>query len=276
MNTAPLVSIVTPSFNQGRFLGDTLESVRRQDYPAIEHLVVDGGSSDDSVAIIRRQADRLAWWVSEKDAGQTDALCKGLRHATGRYFMWLCSDDMLEPSMVSIAVDHLERHPGVACVYGDRLRMDAKGNIYSLQRHPEFRPWMLRWWYTLPQETALIRRDALDAAGGLDASLHMAMDFDLWCRLSRRYHIEHIPAFLGRFRAHADNKSTHFAAQLAGAEGGPYFNEYLTVYRRHFGAANWRRRMALSRRLWPLLIAADARSAAYRAKRKRALALMSA
>lgn len=241
----PLVSIVTPSFNQAKYLEETILSALGQEYPNIEYIIVDGGSTDGSVEIIRQYADRLAWWVSEKDAGQTDALIKGFAHAYGKYMTWLCSDDVLEPSAISILVDYLERHPDVACSYGDRIRIDAKGNIIAAARYAQFRPWFLRWGWGLPQETSLFRREAYDAVGGLDVSLHMAMDFDLWCKLAKKYAIRHIPAFLGRFRSHPTNKSSIFtrSEDTTGLREG-YPVEFAMVYERHFGKplSGWKRR----------------------------------
>lgn len=263
-NDLPWVSLVTPSFNQAAFLEETIQSVLRQDYPNIEYLVVDGGSTDGSVDILRRYADRLAWWVSEPDNGQTHAIIKGFARARGKYLGWLCSDDVLEPSMVSISVDYHRRHPEVACTHGDRIRIDAKGNIYSLLRYPEFRPWFLRYGMTLPQETTLFTREAYDAVGGLDESLHMAMDFDLWCKFSARYAIRHIPAVLGRFRAHATNKSTQFTHQAESADSGPYFEEYRRLFPRHFGRAYRPARHAAAKRWHTLLALLDRRSRRYR------------
>ena len=114
--TPSLVSIVTPSFNQARFLEATIQSVLSQDYPQIEYMIVDGGSSDGSVEIIRRYQDRLAWWVSEPDRGQTDAINKGFARARGGILAWINSDDTYQPGAVSEAVTFLETHPEVGMV----------------------------------------------------------------------------------------------------------------------------------------------------------------
>ena len=111
MPDLPLVSIITPSFNQARFLEATLRSVLEQDYPRIEYLVVDGASSDGSVDIIRRYADQLTWWVSEKDSGQSEAINKGLRRARGEFIGWLNSDDIYLPGAVAAAVQIFQSHP---------------------------------------------------------------------------------------------------------------------------------------------------------------------
>lgn len=235
MSDFPLVSIVTPSYNQGQFLEETILSVLRQDYPNIEYIIIDGGSTDGSVDIIRKYEDRLAYWVSEKDRGQTHAINKGFARATGSVLGWLCSDDVLEPSMVSISMHFLSRYPSIGMTYGDRVRIDKKGTIYSMQRFPAFRPYYLHWGFSIPQETVLFRREVFKAVGGLDESLHMAMDFDLWCKISKVSSIRHIPTFLGRFRAHVTNKSSVFTKQTEHSgfsEGWPA--EYARVYEKHF------------------------------------------
>lgn len=257
----PIVSIVTPSYNHAQYLEGTILSVLNQDYPNIEYIVVDGGSSDESVDIIKKYGGRITHWESEKDRGQTHALMKGFAKATGKYLAWLCSDDLLEPSMVSISVDYHERHPDVGCTYGDRVRIDKKGNIYSLQRYAEFRPWFLRWCFSLPQETTLFRRAVFESVGKLDESLHMAMDYDLWCRINRVSKIRHIPAVLGAFRAHKSNKSSLFSNQ-AKSEGA-YFDEFLRVYERYYGQCIGGAGIRLSKLLFTVLPLLDRRTKSY-------------
>ena len=126
-NALPKVSIVTPSFNQASFLEQTLRSVLEQDYPNLEYIVIDGGSTDGSVEIINKYADQLAYWQSQPDQGQTDAINQGFAHATGEILAWLNSDDLLLPGAVSAAVRALEEHPEAAMVYGDALLINAQG-----------------------------------------------------------------------------------------------------------------------------------------------------
>lgn len=244
--TLPLVSIITPSLNQGKFFEQTIQSVINQDYPNIEYIIIDGGSTDNSLEIIHKYKNHLAYWVSEKDEGQTHAIIKGFNKAHGKYITWLCSDDLIEPSMISISVTFLENHPEWAMTYGDRIRYDAKSNMIGYHRYCEFRPWLLKWGFAIPQETILIRRQAYDRSGGLDKSLRMAMDFDLFCKVYKIGKIKHLPAFFGRFRSHTSNKSTHFSnevLQKGFKEGYPL--ELTTVYQRHFKKSfpvgKWRR-----------------------------------
>lgn len=228
----PLVSIVTPSFNQARFLEETLLSVQRQDYPRIEHIVVDGGSTDGSVDVIRRHGSRLARWVSERDNGQSDAIRKGFAMAAGAVFAWLNSDDTLMPGAIGVAVRELMRDPALGLVYGDRLEIDARGNVVGTVRLPSHQCAMFRRNFTIPQETALFRRTLYEAVGGVDVGLRFAMDFDLWVRLSAAAPMRHLPVFLGSYRRHDTSKSVEMDA---GESEHGYRQESEAVYRRHFG-----------------------------------------
>jgi glycosyltransferase involved in cell wall biosynthesis len=249
----PLVSIVTPSFNQAQFLEQTILSVLGQDYANIEYIVMDGGSSDGSVDIIRRHEERIASWTSERDNGQTDGIRRGFARSTGEILAWLNSDDLLAPSAVRIAVGALRRFADAGTVYGDRLHIDAKGNVIGINRMPAFYPSMFRRNITLPQETVFFRRDAYEKAGGLDESLAFSMDFDLWVRLAKVAPMRHVPAFLGSYREHPASKSI---------TPRKYMDEHQRVYAKHFAgralpaglAATWNRlqhkaRLAIEQRL---------------------------
>ena len=231
----PLVSIITPSYNQGKFIEETIQSVLKQDYSNIEYIIIDGASSDDTIEIIKKYEKKISFWSSEPDGGQTDAIIKGFNRANGKYITWLCADDLIEPSMITISVAFLEANPEIAMTYGNRIRYDAKSNMIGYHRYCEFRPWLLRWGFAIPQETTLIRREAYDRSGGLDKSLKMAMDFDLYCKISKTGHIRHLPVFLGRFRSHTNNKSTFFNNEISKTgfnAGAPL--ELAIVYQNHF------------------------------------------
>jgi glycosyltransferase involved in cell wall biosynthesis len=207
-STFPLVSIVTPSYGQVRFLENTIQSVFDQDYPNIEYIIVDGGSSDGSVEIIRRYADRLAWWVSEKDRGQTDAINKGFARAKGDILAWLNSDDTYAPHAITEAVEFLRARPEVGLVYGDANFIDENGNV--LGRFPaaqtDYR--RLRQGYVhIPQQASFWRAYLWRKVGPLDPSFYFAMDYDLWVRLSKLAPVHYVPRLWANFRLHAQGKT---------------------------------------------------------------------
>lgn len=204
----PLVSIVTPSFNQASFLEETMRSVLEQDYPNIEYIVVDGGSTDGSVEIIRRYADRLAWWISEADRGQTDAINKGFAQANGEIFAWLNSDDIYLPGAIRQAVSYLENHPEAGMVYGDADLIDEQGNLIGKfpARQTSYRR-LRRGYVHIPQQAAFFRASLWRQVGPLDPTFYFAMDYDLWVRLARRAPLHYHPELWANFRLHDTGKS---------------------------------------------------------------------
>ena len=222
----PLVSIVTPSYNQGRFIEDTIQSVLGQDYPNLEYIVVDGGSTDQTLEVLRRHEGRLRW-ISEPDGGQSEAINKGFRMARGEIVSWLNSDDTYVPGAVTKAVAYLRACPDVAMVYGEGYLLDEAGRV--TRRFPSTEPfslWRLVYFsdYIL-QQTAFWRRCVFDAVGMLDESLHYGMDWDFWIRVAKRFEIAYIPEFLGNLREYAAAKTF---------SGGLHrFSELASMMRRH-------------------------------------------
>ena len=207
MTDFPLVTIVTPSYNQAVFLERTILSVLNQDYSNIEYIVIDGGSTDGSIDIIKKYQDRISFWISESDNGQSQAINKGFKKATGEIFNWLNSDDLLMPSATTIAVHYLERQPDYGMVYGDRLVVDENDNVLGCVELPSFSRCFYRFGRFLPQETGFFRRDIWNRANGLDESLHISMDRDLWLKFMKLSNIYHIPFVMGSWRQHANAKS---------------------------------------------------------------------
>jgi glycosyltransferase involved in cell wall biosynthesis len=234
MFDAPLVTIVTPSLNQVAFLEETIQSVIQQDYPHIEYIIVDGGSTDGSVDIIRTHQQHLKYWVSEPDKGQSNAINKGFAQATGAIFSWLNSDDLLAPSAVRIATHFLSVYPEIGLAYGDRLHIDAKRNVVGVLRCPSHDNGMFKKNITLPQESTFFRRNVFDSVGGLDEDLHFSMDFDLWCKIARVSRMRHIPTFMGYFREHGVAKSVTFHDVSKDAHNS-FRVEHQRVFQRHFG-----------------------------------------
>lgn len=244
----PKVSIVTPSYNQGEFLEETILSVLNQDYPNIEYIIIDGGSTDGSVDIIRKYADRLAYWVSEPDAGQAHALNKGFARGNGSILGWLNSDDLYQPGAITAAVSFLLGHPEVSMVYGDCLLVDHEGRALRRFRAREYdQRVMLRGVNLVPQPAAFFRREAFYSVGCLNPKLHYALDYDLWIRLGRSYKLQHISATLAKFRVHGGSKSV--------AQIDRMWAEVVHVHRLHGGSKVSRvyAKYLLRRALRPLL-----------------------
>jgi glycosyltransferase involved in cell wall biosynthesis len=231
----PVVSIVTPSFNQARFIRDTLESVRAQEYPRLEHIVIDGGSRDGTQEILARYPTLR--WVSEADTGQTGAINRGFRASSGEIVSWLNSDDVLLPGAVTAVVEAFLADPAAMLVYGDGDLIDADGRhlepfrfteAFTLRRLIEVHDYIL-------QPAAFVRRPALEAVGFLDEGLSWCMDWDLWIRIGRRFPVRYLPRRLAQARVHPDSKTSR--------AGWPKLGEMRRVVRRHSG-----------RRLPPVLV----------------------
>lgn len=205
----PLVSIVTPSFNQGQFLEATILSVLEQNYPNIEYFIIDGGSTDTSVEIIKKYASRLAGWVSEKDKGQTDAINKGFSRASGSILAWLNSDDTYQPGAIREAVDLLLRNPGIGMVYGETNFINEEGLVIG--RFPAAQTdlkRLKRGFVHIPQQASFWRADLWRQVGPLDPSFYFAMDYDLWVRLARISRLLYVPGHVwANFRLHSSGKS---------------------------------------------------------------------
>jgi GT2 family glycosyltransferase len=206
----PLVSIVTPSYNQAAFLEETMLSVLDQDYPSLEYVVVDGGSTDGSVEIIRRHADRLAWWTSEPDRGQRTRSTRGFARARGEYVGWLCSDDTLLPGAISRLVEALQDDPELVLAYGDAVYADERSERKDAALSGRWDPVrMVRQAQVRNQQPAtLYTRRGWEAAGPLDEDAWYYLDFQFTVRLAGVGAGVHVPEHLATYRIHSGGKST--------------------------------------------------------------------
>ena len=234
----PSISLVTCSYQQARYLEATMQSVLSQGYPALEYLVMDGGSTDGSADIIRRYASQLTHWVSEPDRGQTDALIKGFECAEGDILGWLCSDDLLLPGALQAVGEYFAAHPECDAVYGDALWIDGEGRYLRPKKEIAFNRFIFLFDHNyIPQPSMFWRRSLYKAVGGLDRRFNLAMDGDLWDRFGRQGRIAHLPQYLSCMRFYAEQKTRALRpkAKLENAE----------LRARHAGA--W------GERLYPLL-----------------------
>jgi glycosyltransferase involved in cell wall biosynthesis len=208
-----MISIVTPSFNQGRFIEETLRSVKDQHYSELEQIVVDGASKDETVEILKRYSSAPGWghlrWISEPDHGQSDAVNKGFRMASGDIIGWLNSDDLYEPGSFARISKIFEENPLVDFVYGDYLIIDETGNTLISKKEIDF-DWeiMLCGLNYIAQPNVFFRRRVFDELGYLNDALHYAMDYEFWLRAAAHgFQFRHIPATLAACRWHLASKT---------------------------------------------------------------------
>lgn len=274
----PIVSIVTPSYNQGQFLESTINSVLGQRYANLEYIICDGGSKDGTLHILERYSDRLAWWCSEKDGGQSAAINKGWRRATGDILAYLNSDDVLLPGALDLAVRAFERNASVGVVFGDWLYLDEHGSELGRGRGAPtdfkrlLRDGQIRY---IAQPASFYRADVLRSVGLLDESLHYSMDYDLLLRLARSSRMMYVPVPLAGYRVHLSAKTSafvdlHWKDTLAvrARYGGRYLSKQRVLYwsYRIFAMLPreiqiWFRRLRNSSKDWVVLRAAARRSA---------------
>lgn len=206
----PRISIVTPSFKQAHLIERTIRSVLDQGYPNLEYIIQDGGSPDGTREILERYSDRLHHWESVRDNGQTDAINRGFKHASGEIMAYLNSDDLLLPGTLNCIARYFEEHPEVGAVYGHRVLIDDQDREIGRWILPSHDDRVLSWADYIPQETLFWRRSAWDKVGGkFDESFHFAMDWDFLLRLrDAGVKFVRLPRFLGAFRVHEAQKTS--------------------------------------------------------------------
>jgi hypothetical protein len=222
----PLVTVVTPSYNQGRFIRQAIESVLTQDYPNLQYLVMDGGSSDETITVLREYSGRLEW-VSKPDRGQASAINAGWRRGRGEILAWLNSDDTYLPGAIGAAVAHLSRCPGDGAVYGEGYHADETGRVIGRYPTEPFDLDRLSETCFICQPTVFVRRSVVEQVGYLDEALQFCMDYDLWIRIGRDSRFGHLAGYVAATRLHGDTKTLGRRREV--------YAEVLPMIQRHYG-----------------------------------------
>ncbi len=217
MNNRPLISVVTPSYNQSEFIGEALASVQLQNCNNYEHLVIDGMSTDGTIDVLRslteNNANEYLFWTSEKDSGQSEALNKGFRRAKGEIIGWLNSDDRYLEGCFEHVIKAFNQNPEVDVIYGDYRMVNRAGNFLKVRREIEFSAFILLYHHVLyiPTTTTFFRRRIFDDGNQLTETLHFAMDLDFFIRLWKEgYKFKHIPEIIADFRLQPESKTCAF------------------------------------------------------------------
>ena len=184
MVSFPKISIVTPSYNQGTFLEETIQSILSQDYPNLEYIIIDGGSTDNSVEIIKKYEQHISYWVSEKDKGQTNAISKGFAKATGEICNWINSDDVLAPNALKTIANAFIENPNVDFVHGKNGIIDSESKLTEWTQHPKDNL-EIQYFYGMPygQQACFFTKRIYDKVGGLNEKISFSMDFDLYTKI---------------------------------------------------------------------------------------------
>lgn len=204
----PSISIITPSYQQGQFIEETIQSIITQNYPDLEFFIIDGGSNDQTVDIIKKYEDQITSWVSEPDDGQTHAINKGFRIATGDIVTWINSDDLLTPGALLKVGEFFRDNPDIQVLYGDGIAIDRNGEKLYARRPGGFDlEWFIRTDYIL-QPSGFFRRSLLKELEFLDEHLHYAMDTDIYLRMALRSKLVYLPLVLSKFRLYPEAKTS--------------------------------------------------------------------
>ncbi|MBK9928218.1 MAG: glycosyltransferase [Anaerolineales bacterium] len=223
MNDQPLVSIVTPSLNQSKFIQATIESILSQDYPNLEYWVIDGGSNDGTIEILKSYGERIHW-LSEPDDGQSQAVNKGWRLAKGNILGWVNADDLLKPFAVRNAVEALLATPSIGAVYGRTNYIDEQGKF--IQNYPvqsfNYEAFVRDTENFIPQPSVFTHRNVLERTGFLNEKLHYVMDYDLWLRIGLTASMKYLPVEMAALRLHSAAKTVSAMSKFAG--------EFISIY----------------------------------------------
>ncbi len=210
----PIISIITPSYNQGRYLEENIHSIAGQGYQGVEHIIIDGGSTDNSVDIIRQHAGKLTYWISEPDQGQTDAINKGLAVAKGDIITWINSDDLLMPDALEKVAAYFDKHPEAGLIHGQTvLFSESSSRVHGGDK--DDLPYRYLAGVPFPQPSSFFTRKALELAGGLDPELHYGMDYDLFVRIALQFDLLKVEDVFSKYRLHDESKTMTDSAAFA-------------------------------------------------------------
>ncbi|MGA2230098.1 MAG: glycosyltransferase family 2 protein [Tepidisphaeraceae bacterium] len=230
----PRITLVTPSYNHAQYIGMTVRSVVLQRYPDLEYILMDGGSSDGTMDVLAPYMDHFAYAVSEKDKGQSDAICRGFEKSTGEIMGYLNSDDVLAPGALQAVADFFLAHREVDALYSHRCAIDAPGRVVWYWILPQHSDYLMMRWDLIPQETCFWRRRIFEKAGNVDPSYRFAMDYDLFVRyMSNGGRFARINRFLGAFRQHDQSKTSTLLATIGQEEVRKVWAKY--NLHNHFG-----------------------------------------
>jgi len=214
MELYPKITVVTPCYNHGRFIEQTITSILDQKYPNLEYIVMDGGSTDSSVKVIEKYQKYLAYWVSEKDRGQSHAINKGFQHSTGEVMTWINSDDCVETGSLHLIADHARRYPKISAFVGHGRIVDTTGREVYYRKAGELTFERFCQWLDggdFLQPSCFFRRSAWELVGPLDEHTHIAFDVDYWLRMAKRgVQFQAIDALLSTSLSHGTAKTTAF------------------------------------------------------------------
>lgn len=205
--TLPIISIIIPSLNQGAFIEETLQSVFSQEYPSTEVIVIDGGSTDGTLAILEKYSSRIHYRISEKDQGQSDAINKGMRRASGDLLTWLCSDDKLLPGALHEVATAYRSHPQAGLFHAGGILFGDKTAGQTIGTHLQDLPLRYIAGVPFPQPSSFFTREAFQRCGPLDTTLHFGMDYALFQRIALQYAVIPSDSIWSAYRMHPDSKT---------------------------------------------------------------------